>query len=215
MLNIHLAGVRRNFGISSVYMYTASLVDETGERLFTLGLERHEALPLVAALHNLTLPRPQTINVMAATLKLHHLALAEVRIDKMTWLSSIYLLTTTLLWQNNDGNTSEQTVDLRPGDVLGLALLMDCPISLTDEMIRFCVTLAEGQTPELHAINVLLYSANMAVPEGKSVRLGYGKTPMRDALVKEFKAALLGKAPPFPEEDLEVRKKEYVTFLLG
>jgi hypothetical protein len=42
----------------------------------------------------------------------------------------------------------------------------------------------------------------------------YSKTPMRDALVKEFKAALLGKAPPFPEEDLEQRKKDYLTFLL-
>jgi len=38
---------------------------------------------------------------------------------------------------------------------------------------------------------------------------------MRDALLKEFKASLLGKAPPFPEEDLELRKQELLTFLLG
>jgi hypothetical protein len=38
---------------------------------------------------------------------------------------------------------------------------------------------------------------------------------MRDALAKEFKASLMGKAPPFPEEDMAQRKKEYLDFLLG
>ncbi len=36
----------------------------------------------------------------------------------------------------------------------------------------------------------------------------------RDALVKEFKASLSGKAPIFPEEDMEQRKKDYLAFLL-
>ena len=38
---------------------------------------------------------------------------------------------------------------------------------------------------------------------------------LRDALVKEFKADLLGKASPFPEEDREQRKQDYLAFLLG
>lgn len=215
MLRMHIEGVRRNFGISSVFMYTATLIDETGQYILTPGLERHEALPIVAALHHLTLPRPPTINVMAEVLKLHDLTLTEARIESMIWISSIYLLTTTLRWRQRDGNELEQTLDLRPGDILGLALLQNCPILLADDMRRFCVTLAEGQTPELYAIKALLYSANIVLPEGKHLRLGYSKTPMRDALVREFKAALLGKAPPFPEEDLEVRKKEYLAFLLG
>jgi hypothetical protein len=40
-------------------------------------------------------------------------------------------------------------------------------------------------------------------------------TALRDALVKEFEATLSGKAPPFPEEDMEQRKKAYLAFLLG
>ena len=72
----------------------------------------------------------------------------------------------------------------------------------------------EWQTPELYLINDLLKREGIALPEGKKLRLGYSKTPMRDALVKEFKASILGKAPPFPEEDLEQRKKDYLTFLL-
>ena len=46
-------------------------------------------------------------------------------------------------------------------------------------------------------------------------RFGVSSTPLRDALVKEFKASLSGKAPPFPEEDMVQRKKDYLTFLLG
>lgn len=215
MLHMRVEGVRRNFGISSVYMYTASLIDETGQHIFTPGLERHEALPLVAALHHLTLPRPQTINVMAETLKLHDLMLTEVRLENLTWISSIYLLTATLLWRQRDGSEISQTLELRPGDALGLALLMNCPLLLADDMMCYCATLVAGQTPELYAINALLASANIALPAEKKIRLGYSKTPMRDALVKEFKAALVGKAPPFPEEDLEARKQEYLAFWLG
>ena len=72
----------------------------------------------------------------------------------------------------------------------------------------------EWQTPELYLINDPLKREGIALPEGKKLRLGYSKTSMRDALVKEFKASLLGKAPPFPEEDLEQRKKDYLAFLL-
>ena len=70
MIPVSIEGVRRNFGISSVFMFTVTLIDETGQRIFNVGLERHEALSIVAALHNLPLPRPQTINVMVNTLKL-------------------------------------------------------------------------------------------------------------------------------------------------
>jgi hypothetical protein len=63
-------------------------------------------------------------------------------------------------------------------------------------------------------IEELLKREGITLPEGKKPRLGYSKTPLRDALVKEFKASLVGKAPPFPEEDLELRKKDYLAFLL-
>jgi uncharacterized protein YndB with AHSA1/START domain len=52
------------------------------------------------------------------------------------------------------------------------------------------------------------------LPEGKQLRLGYSKTPLRNALVKEFKATLSGKAPIFPEEDMEQRKQDYLAFVL-
>lgn len=68
------------------------------------------------------------------------------------------------------------------------------------------IPLAEGQTPELLFVSFLLKREGITLPEGKALRLGYSKTSLRDALVKEFKAALLGKAPTFPEEEKEWTK---------
>ncbi len=214
MVPVSIEGVRRNFGVSSVYMYSVTLIDETGQRIFVVGVERHEALPIVAALHNLPLPRPQTINVMADTLKFHGVTLAEVRLEHVS-LSPIYLFSVVLRWCKGDNSQTVQKLDMRPGDALGLALLTGCPLLLSDELAQqLGITLAKGQTPELCMINDLLKREGIVLPEGRKLRLGYSKTPMRDALVKEFKASLLGKAPPFPEEDLEQRKKDYLAFLL-
>jgi hypothetical protein len=97
-----------------------------------------------------------------------------------------------------------------------LALLMQARLAVADELFQqMGVTLAEGQTPELLFANYLLKREGITLPEGKALRLGYSKTPLRDALVKEFKAALLGKAPTFPEEDMEQRKQAYLAFVLG
>ena len=81
--------------------------------------------------------------------------------------------------------------------------------------LQMSTELPEGQTPELAFAKYLLKREGITLPEGKELRLGYSKTPLRDALVKEFKASLSGKAPIFPEEDMERRKREYLAFLLG
>jgi hypothetical protein len=70
MIPVSIEGVRRNFGISSVFMYSVFLIDESSQRIFVFGIERQEALPIVTALHDLPLPRPQAIDVMVDTLKL-------------------------------------------------------------------------------------------------------------------------------------------------
>jgi len=215
MIPVSIEGVRRNFGISSVFMYTVTLIDETGQRIFNILVERHEALPIVAALHNLPLPRPQTINVMANTLKFHSITLAEMCLERIS-MSPVYLLSTVLRWHKDDKSETEQKLDMSPGDALGLALLTGCPLLFSDELAKqLGVPLSEGQTPELYLINDLLRREGITLPEGKNLRMGFSKTPMRDALLKEFKASLLGKAPPFPEENLEQRKKDFLTFLLG
>jgi bifunctional DNase/RNase len=213
---VSIEGVRRHFGESSAFHYSIVLIDETGQRIFVFGIERHEALPIVAALHNLPLLRPQTINVMVDTLKLHGLTLEEVHLDHFSVVPPLYhLCSATLLWRNGNGDENVQKLRIRSGDVFGLAQLAGAQLLLSDEVVQqLGSTLPEGQTPELCMIHDLLRREGIVLPEGKKLRLGYSKTPLRDALVKEFKAALLGKAPPFPEEDRAQRKKDLLTFLL-
>jgi len=127
-----------------------------------------------------------------------------------------HLFSATHLWCNRNNAQNAQKLSIRAGDAIGLALLMGCPLLLSDEVAQqIGYTLPEGQTPELCLIHDFLKREGITLAKGQKLRLGYSKTPMRDALVKEFKASLAGKAPPFPEENLEQRKREYLDFLLG
>lgn len=219
MIPVTIEGVRRNFIISADFMYAVTLIEESGQRIFVFGVERHEALAIVVALHGLTQPRPQTANLMADALKLLGHTLEKVRIESFSMLPPLYHLCSCTLRWHNSGNgeaVQEQTLHSRPGDILALSLLMKAPIFVSDEFARqMGVPLAEGETPELLFAKYLLRQEGITLPEGQKLRLGFNKTPLRDALVKEFKAALQGKAPPFPEEDMQRRKQEYLTFLLG
>ncbi|HVU68675.1 MAG TPA: bifunctional nuclease domain-containing protein [Ktedonobacteraceae bacterium] len=202
--------------MSSPLLYSVSLLDQAGQRLLVFGLERHEALSIVAALHHLTLPRPLSIHLMAETLTLLNHRLEEVRIHSYSILPPLYHLCQCQLIWRADSTVQEQTKQMRVGDAIGLALLLEAPILVSDELFaQMGVPLADGQTPELVFATYLLKREGITVPEGKKLRLGYSKTPLRDALVKEFKAALPGKEPVFPEEDMEQRKKAYLAFLLG
>jgi hypothetical protein len=53
MIPVSIEGVRRNFTTSSAAMYSATLLDGHRRRIFVFSIEREEALPIVAALHNL------------------------------------------------------------------------------------------------------------------------------------------------------------------
>ena len=216
MIPVKVEGVRRNFTIDSPLMYSVSLIDESSQRLLVFGIERHEALPIVAALHHLTLPRSGAIHLMAETLTLLNYKLEEACIESYSMLPPLYHLCRCQLRWCSGSTVQEQTKQMRVGDAIGLALLLEAPILVSDELFKqIGVSLADGQTPELAFARYLLKREGITLSEGKKLRLGHSKTPLRDALVNEFKASLLGKAPAFPEEEMEQRKKEYLTFLLG
>ena len=107
MIPVRVEGVRRNFGISSVFMYTVTLIDEAERRIFNVIVERHEALAIVAALHHLALPRPQTIDMMAATLRFHGVSLEAMLLEQVS-RSPIYLFSATLLWRDGADSTPRE-----------------------------------------------------------------------------------------------------------
>jgi hypothetical protein len=103
VIPVRVEGVRRNFTISSAFLYSVFLIDETDRRLLVLGVERHEALPIVAALNNLTLPRQETINLMVDTLKSLNYELEEIHIESHSMLPPIYNLCSCVLrWRNGE-----------------------------------------------------------------------------------------------------------------
>jgi hypothetical protein len=77
------------------------------------------------------------------------------------------------------------------------------------------VILTEGETPELLFARFILRQEGITLPPGKKLCLGFSKTPLRDALVKEFKASLQDKGPIIPEEAMQQRKKDYLAFIPG
>lgn len=153
---------------------------------------------------------------MAETLTLLHHKLEAVCIESYSMLPPLYHLCECKLHWRSGEMVQKQTKHMRAGDAIGLALLLEAPILVSDELFKqIGVSLVDGQTPELAFARYLLKREGIILPKGKKLRLGFSGTPLRDALVKEFKAALLGKAPVFPEEDMQQHKKEYLAFLLG
>jgi bifunctional DNase/RNase len=216
MIPMSIEGVRRNFTTSSPFFYSVFLLDETQKRLLVFNIERYEAIPIVAALHNIDLPRPQAIHVATEGFTFLGYTLEEALIENFSPLPPLYhLCTCTLCWRNGEAIRS-QHITIRPGDVIALALLLKAQLFVSEPLYEQSgVPLREGQTPETVFAHHLLARAGVALPEGKTLRLGYSKTLLLDALLKEVKSAVLGKEPLFPEADMERRKQEYIDFLLA
>lgn len=173
MIPVKVEGVRRNFTIGSPLLYSVSLLDEPGRRLLVFGIERHEALPIVAALNHLTLPRPGAIHLMAETLTLLNYKLEEVRMESYSMLPPLYhLCGCQLSWRSGE-IVHEQTKQMRIGDAIGLALLLEAPILVSDELFKqIGVSLADGQTPELAFARYLLKREGIILPEGQRASPG-------------------------------------------
>jgi bifunctional DNase/RNase len=174
MIPVKVEGVRRNFTIDSPLLYSVSLTDEPDQCLLVFGIERHEALPIVAALNHLTVPRPLSIHLMAETLTLLNYKLEEARIESYSMIPPLYhLCQCQLSWRFNE-TAQEQAKQMRVGDAIGLALLLEVPILVSDELFKqMGVLLADGQTPELAFARYLLKREGITVPEDKKLRLGH------------------------------------------
>jgi bifunctional DNase/RNase len=58
---------------------------------------------------------------------------------------------------------------MRPGDAIGLALLMESPLVLSDDLAQQTgTTSADGKSPELYMIDGLLKREGIVLPEGKN-----------------------------------------------
>lgn len=210
MIQVHIEGVRRYFVRSDLYVVT--LLTEEKRRLFNIMIGQSEAYEIAMGLHHIEAPRPMTLHFMAQTLRATGVNLEEVRIEQFQ-SAPLPVLYATARLRNGD---NVQELDVRPSDALSLALLLDRPIGVSASLMeQMGVELPEGKTPEVHYAEELLAREGIVLPEGKKLRLGYSKTPARDAVLKEIKALLLGIPMPPREADFERAKRAYLTYLLG
>lgn len=208
MASVIIEGVRRSWWRHD--FYNVSLWHEAERRLFDIAIGQQDAYTLVMELHHIAAPRPTTLHLMVNAFKTLGAGIKEVRIEGYT--TSPYPFFYAVVCLCHDDNVQE--LDARPSDALSLATFMQSPILVADDILeRTGVILPEGQTPELYYANQLL--KREGIDERKKLRLGFSKTPARDAVLKEVKATLLGIPQPTGEKELEQAKRAYLSFLLG
>jgi bifunctional DNase/RNase len=212
MVPMTVEGVRRSFHRNDLYI--VSLVDEDARRLFNFVIGQPAAYEMAMALHHIEAPRPTTLRFMAQALQSTGVVLEEVCIEQFR-PSPLPVFYATAYLRNGE-NVQPLALDVRPSDALGLALLLNSPISVAADLLaNMSIELPEGKTPEIHYAEQALALEGIALPEGKKLRLGYSKTPARDAVLKEIKSLLLGMPQAPGEKEFEQAKRAYLVYLLG
>jgi RNA polymerase sigma factor (sigma-70 family) len=118
-------------------LYTVILVDEAGKRALPIWVGPAEGQSIAWELGNGTTPRPLTYTFMANLLKAVGASLEEVTIA--TLIENTYYATVKI---RNGGKLLE--VDARPSDAIAMALLVDCPVTVAEEVLtRAAVKLPE------------------------------------------------------------------------
>jgi len=208
MTKVTIDGVRKNF---LTYQPNVILWDEVGRRFLTIWIPRIEVLVIALGLTGVTAPRPMAIHFLANVMKAAGVQLEAVRIEALK--DDIFYAVAKV----RNGELVRE-IDARPSDGLGLAMLMECPIFVAEEILETCGTvLPEGKSIDLFVAEQFLEREGIIFPEGKTVQFKYDKEQQRTAVLKEMEEIFSSskqKAPPTAEE-LEQAKQRYLAFLLG
>jgi len=149
------------------------LFDEAGRRALPIWIGQSEGVTISMILHKNPMPRPMTINFTASILAATGSALEEVRIE--TLKEDVFYAVAKI----RSGNTTQE-LDARPSDALALALLMDSPVYVAEEVLEKCgIALPEGKTlHRLEALDELSTQLGEASTEEERERLHRGALRM-------------------------------------
>ncbi len=116
------------------------LQDEAGQHVLPIWVGKPEARVLAAGLFKLDSPRPMSIHLLINLLKAAKMEIEEVRIEALK--DEIFYATVKI----RNGNTTFE-LDARPSDALTLAVYLDAPIYIAEEVMKQVgMPLPEGQT---------------------------------------------------------------------
>jgi hypothetical protein len=208
MIKVALAAVRKNVLTDQ---WIVILWDEVGHRFFPIHIAQLEALQIALRFTGATTPRPLTHHFMANVMKATGIQLEEVRIEtlkKKTFYAIVKVRNGELV----------REVDVRPSDAFGLAVQMECPLFVAEDLFeQLGVVLPEGKSIDLFFAEQFLEREGITLPEGKTLQFNADKEQQRVAVLKEIeqlKDRDKQKRTP-PAEEREQAKQRYLAFLMG
>lgn len=208
MIKVTLAAVRKNFLTDQ---RIAILWDEVGHRILTIWIAQSEALQIALGLTGATTPRPLTLHFMANVMKATGIQLEEVRIE--TLKENIFYA----IVKVRNGELVRE-VDVRPSDALGLAVQMECPLLVAEDIFeKVGIVLPEGKSIDLFFAEQFLEREAITLPEGKTLQFNDDKEHQRAAVLKEIEELKDRDRQKMTStaEEREQAKQRYLAFLLG
>jgi RNA polymerase sigma factor (sigma-70 family) len=160
------------------------LLDEAGQRVLTMWIGPAEALTIGMGITEVSAPRPMSAHLMVNLLRATDMKLEEVRIE--TLKDDVFYAVASF----RQGDALHE-LDARPSDAIALAVLMQSPISVAEEILQ---------------------RAGIALPAGKTVQIG----TVREAVLKQVEEAFEGiKSLSLTPEDCEQANQQFIAYLIG
>ena len=186
MIKMHINSVRIN---EVTDQRVVILQDEPGRNAVVIWIGQTEAFVLAAGLTKTSLPRPMTAQLMVNLLQATGTHVEEVRIEALK--DDLYYA----IIKIRSGDHMQE-IDARPSDALTLAVLMDAPIYVAEQVLQ---------------------QVGIAIPEDKAMRADDEEA--RKALVaviqQQSKAYLSFKEEPEKMNQLSVEHSKMIEFLTG
>lgn len=206
MTKVTINAVRINFLTNQRVVF---LWDEGGRRILLIRIAQLEALPIALGLSGIATPRPLTIHFMVNIMRATGVQLEEVRIEALK--DNIYYAIAKV---RNGELVSE--VDVRPSDAIGLALLMERPIFVAEDILeRAGTVIPEGKTAEVFFGEQWLEREGITLPEGKTIQIKRDKEKERAHMLQTMEEMMNPAKTPPTAEEIERSKQRYLAFLMG
>ncbi len=189
MIKAHINSVRINI---QSQQRVVILQDEAGRRVLFIWIPQVESLVIAMGLNKITPPRPFTVQLMVNLLKATHTNVVEVRIESLK--DEIFYAVVKI----RNGEV-EQEIDARPSDAVALAVQLDSPIYIAEEVME---------------------KAGLDIPEGKTLRAiaEDKKLGTREAIIEQMRQTFAAPPQNMQQQTAEARelsKKQVLEFLTG
>ncbi|MGH9412815.1 MAG: bifunctional nuclease family protein [Terriglobales bacterium] len=116
------------------------LKDKDGSTVLPIWVGIYEANAIALEIEKISTPRPMTHDLIKQVLMGFNANLRKVVVNELRD-DTFYAV----LWLDHEGET--MTVDARPSDALALALRLDCPIYVDDEVLKSSKIAAAAADP--------------------------------------------------------------------